>query len=86
MMNSKLLAAAALAVALVPSVANAQRGTRDVAPQPTAERNPCVTDHVSTFLTNLIIPQDNGQPSVAYADNPDLIGNRYGATDPAWHK
>lgn len=86
MMNSKLLATAALVVALVPAVANAQPATRDVAPEPAAERNSGVAGHVSTFLTDLIVPHNDGRPSVAYADNPDLIGSRYGASDPAWHK
>lgn len=84
-MNNKILAAAVLAAALVPTVANAQRG-HEVAPQPVAERDPGVVDHVSTFLTDLIIPRDDGRPSVAYADNPDLIGNRRGSTNMAWRK
>ena len=82
-MNSKILAAAALAVALVPAVANAQSG-HDA--RPVAQRDPSVVDRASSFLADLIVPRDDGRPSVAYADNPDLIGTRRGSTDMAWRK
>lgn len=94
-MTAKLLAAAAFALVLLPAAANAQRerhvtgdaviGTHDV--QPTTEYRTNTGDRVVTFLTRVIVPDFNDrQRSVAYADNPDLIGNRYGATDPAWHR
>lgn len=84
-MNNKALAAVAFAAALVPAVANAQRGY-EVPAQPIAQRDQGLANRVTTFLADVIIPHDDGRPPVAYADNPDLIGNRYGATDPAWRK
>ena len=84
-MKTKVLAAAALAVALVPATANAQRAP-DVASQPVAQRGPSIADRAATFLTDLIVPRDDGRPYVAYADNPDLIGTRRGSTDAAWRK
>lgn len=96
-MTSKFLVAAAFALALVPTVANAdaQRdrratgdvaiGTHDAAPQQDARSN--AGDRVVTFLTRVIIPDFNDRrPPIAYADNPELIGNRYGSTNPSWNK
>lgn len=84
-MKYKALVAVAFAAALVPAVANARRGY-EVPGQPVAQRDQGIGNRVTTFLTDVIIPHDTGEAPIAYADNPDLIGNRHGATDPAWHR
>jgi hypothetical protein len=66
-------------------------GTHGVSPKVVTEYDPGAPDGVSAFLTKLIIPgaaDDQGahRSSVAYADNPDLIGHRPGATNPAWSR
>lgn len=96
-MNARFLAAAAFALALLPAAANAQRerhvggdaviGTHEAVPRPAGEYRTNAGDHVVTFLTRVIVPDFNDrQRPIPYADNPDLIGNRYGASDPAWRK
>ena len=96
-MTAKFLAATAFALALLPATANAQReqhitgdaaiGTHDTAPRPAGEYRSNAGDRVVTFLTRLIVPDFNDRrPPVPYADNPDLIGNRYGSSNPAWNK
>lgn len=84
-MKYKALVAVAFAATLVPAVANAQRDY-EVPSQPVAQRDQGLANRVTTFLTDVIIPHDSGQPSVAYADNPDLIGSRRGSTDMAWRR
>ena len=84
-MKYKALVAVAFAATLVPAVANAQRGY-EVPSQPVAQRDQALANRVTTFLTDVIIPHDDGQPSVAYADNPELIGHRPGASNPAWRR
>jgi hypothetical protein len=93
-MTVKFLAAA-FALALLPTAANAQGernvtgdaviGTHDV--QSSAEYRTSAGDHVVTFLTRLIVPDFNDRrPPVASADNPELIGRRPGASNPAWNR
>ena len=63
-------------------------GTHGVAAQAVTEYDPGAADGQSAFSTKLIIPGATApivhQATVAYADNPDLIGNRSGASNPAW--
>lgn len=83
-MTSKFLATAAFALALVPAVANAGEVAHDTSS--IADYGSKAADGVVTFLTKVIVPDDNGQPPIAYADNPELIGTRRGSTNPAWIK
>lgn len=75
-MNSKFLAAATLALAFVPAIANADQvyGSSDTSGSPFV-----------AFLTRLIVPGADknraAEQSVAYADNPELIGHRRGSTN-----
>ncbi|WP_370673508.1 hypothetical protein [Pleomorphomonas sp. PLEO] len=82
-MNSKFLAAATLAIALAPAIANADQiysgGAADSA-----------SSRFVTFMTKLIVPgadkdQATRQP-IAYADNPELIGHRRGSTNTVWSR
>ena len=127
-MNTKFLAVATLAAALVPAIANAGQvyydpsvdsgsspfialptqvnpanaaaaaadaeryatvadgaviGTHGVSPKAVTEYDPGASDGQSAFVTKLIIPGSTApiahRSTVAYADNPDLIGNRAGS-------
>lgn len=80
-MSSKFLAAATLAIALVPAIANANQIYSESASD---SGSSCFV----TFMTKLIVPsadKDHRQP-VAYADNPELIGHRRGSTNTAWSR
>lgn len=75
-MNSKFLAAATLAIAFIPAIANADQvyGSSESS-----------GSSFTAFLTRLIVPGADkdriGEQSVAYADNPELIGHRRGSTN-----
>lgn len=79
-MNRKILAAATLAIAFVPAIANADQAYADGSLESGASR-------FASFVARLIIPeQDPNARPVAYADNPQLIGHRPGSTNPAQRK
>lgn len=75
-MNIKFLAAAALAIAFIPGIANADQ----VYGSSESNGSPFID-----FLTRLIVPGADkdraAEQSVAYADNPELIGHRRGSTN-----
>lgn len=86
-MHTRLFAAVALAAALVPAMAGAasaetRRHAGTAAPEAVADHE-SGGNFLTAVLTRLIVPEarDPRRPPVAYADNPDLIGNRRGSTN-----
>ncbi len=80
MMNRKILVAATLAIAFIPAIANADQSYSNGSGESSLSR-------FAAFVARLIIPeQDPNARPVAYADNPQLIGHRPGATNPAQNR